>query len=403
MSPAQQALMRLLRSGERARSQAKSEAVSLPMTSAKCPEYATLRTLSEIETFDAEIALAVRAGAITAERERFGEHPRLLRLQLVSLESLGAHLGVDLLSAQVVQAAAQLADSVPAFPILQDVLDVWASGRQIRGHGPGAARDIADAVKAVLACRSDDTQERLLRRESVRIFRDSKRLEVLSPWLDLLLTDELTASGLDNAQIWSALGLRREPQPVLVAGHGTVILPQTTIALCRPYLGLPVDAVRTIETQARYVLTIENLTSFHDAARALPNGELPHRESPHGDALLIYTGGMPSPAWRAFFARLLGSLPADCRLYHWGDIDEGGFRIAAQLAMVANADGRRLLPWLMSPLDFDTAALGAEAPSAACLKKMTYWADKAGWSQIASALQQTPIRIEQEAIDPRFP
>lgn len=393
MSPAQQALMRLLRSGERARSQAKSEAVSLPMTAAKCPEYATLRTLNEIETFDAEIALAVRAGAIAAERERFGEHPRLLRLQLASLESLGVHLGVDLLSTQVMQAAAQLADSVPAFPIMQDVLDAWARGRQVRGHGPEVARDIADAAKAVLACRGDDTQERLLRRESVRIFRDSKRLEALSPWLDLLLTGELTASGLDNAQIWSALGLRREPQPVLVAGHGTAILPQTTIALCRPYLGLPVDAVHTIETQARYVLTIENLTSFHDAARALPDD----------DALLIYTGGMPSPAWRAFFARLLGSLPADCRLYHWGDIDEGGFRIAAQLAMVANADGIRLLPWLMSPLDFDIAALGAEAPSAACLKKMTYWADKAGWPQIASALQQTPIRIEQEAIDPRFP
>lgn len=393
MSPAQQALMRLLRSGERARSHRKSEAVSLPMTAAKCPEYAALRTLNEIETFDAEIALAVRAGAIAAERERFGEHPRLLRLQLASLESLGVHLGVDLLSTQVMQAAAELADSVPAFPIVQDVLDTWARGRHVRGHGSEAARDIADAAKAVLACRGDDTQERLLRRESVRIFRDSKRLEALSPWLDLLLTGELTASGLDNAQIWSALGLRREPQPVLVAGHGTAILPQTTIALCRPYLGLPVDAVRTIETQARYVLTIENLTSFHDAARAMPNG----------DVLLIYTGGMPSPAWRAFFARLLGSLPADCRLYHWGDIDEGGFRIAAQLAMVVNAEGRNLLPWLMSPQDFDIDALDAEAPSAACLKKMTYWADKAGWPQIASALQQTPIRIEQEAIDPRFP
>jgi hypothetical protein len=394
VNPAQQALMRLLRSGERARSQVKSEAVSLPMTPAKCPEYIALRSLSEIEVFDAQIALAVRAGAITAERERFGgEHPRLLRLQLVNLERLGAHLGVDLRSTQVVAAAAQLADSVATFPIVRDVLDAWARGRQVRSHGPEAARDIVDAVKAVLACRIDDTQERLLRRESVRIFRDSKRLEALSPWLDLLLTGELIASGLENTQIWSALGLRREPQPVLVAGQGSAILPQTDVPLCRPYLGLPVDAVRTIETQASYVLTIENLTSFHDAARALPDS----------DGLLIYTGGMPSPAWRAFFARLLGSLPAQCRLYHWGDIDEGGFRIAAQLAMVANAEGRHLSPWLMSPQDFDTAALDAEAPSSACLKKMAYWADKAGWPQIASALQQTPIRIEQEAIDPQFP
>jgi DNA topoisomerase VI subunit A len=207
------------------------------------------------------------------------------------------------------------------------------------------------------------------------------------------LTGELTPSGLDNVQIWSALGLRREPQPVLVAGEGWVQLAQARLALCRPYLGLPVDAVQTIETQARYVLSIENLTSFHDAARAMPDR----------DGLLIYTGGMPSPAWRNFYGRLLASLPVETMLYHWGDIDEGGFRIAAHLAAIAKTSGKRLYPWLMSPQDVARDALEAEAPSAMCLKKMTDWAEKADWSELASALMQTPIRIEQEAIDPRFP
>ncbi len=394
MSPARKALLRLLRQGERARSGHKAETVPLPMTPAKCPEYCNLRSLADIEQFEAEFALAERADAIKIEHDRFGgDHPRLKYVRLISLQHLAAHLDIRLLSAQVEAAAEKLGNVCMTYPVLNAVLETWRLGRQVRGHGPDAAADIADAVKAIDARRGDDREERLLRRESVRIFRDSKRLEALTAWLDLLLSGELTPSGLDNVQIWSELGLRREPQPVLVAGEGWVQLAQARLALCRPYLGLPVDAVQTIETRARYVLTIENLTSFHDAARAMPDR----------DGLLIYTGGMPSPAWRNFYGRLLASLPAETTLYHWGDIDEGGFRIAAHLAAIAKISGKRLHPWLMSPQDVAHHGLDAETPSATCLKKMTDWAEKADWSELASALMQTPIRIEQEAMDPRFP
>jgi hypothetical protein len=383
--------MRLLRKGERARSREAAETVELPVTPSSCPEYCDLRTLDEIERFEAEIDLAARAGAIAAERDRFTG--RLKRLRLTGLERLGAHLDMPLLSAQVETAAAALASLRDTHPILNTVLEAWRGGRQVRGHGPDAAAKLVLAAKAIDARRDDAALERLLRRESVRIFGDSKRLEALTPWLELLLTGELTPSGLDDAQIWSALGLRREPQPVLVAGHGIVVLADASIALCHPYLGLPVDAVRSIQTRARYVLTIENLTSFHDAARALPDR----------DGLLIYTGGMPSPAWRHFFERLLESLPAQTVLYHWGDIDEGGFRIAAHIAAIAARYDRSIHPWLMSPQDIERSDRPAQQPSHACLLKMVDWAERAGWQQIASALIQDPIRVEQEAVDPRFP
>ncbi len=71
MSPARQALLRLLRAGERARSREAAESVSLPMTPAKCPEYCDLRTLGDTEQFEAEIALAARDGGIAIEPERF--------------------------------------------------------------------------------------------------------------------------------------------------------------------------------------------------------------------------------------------------------------------------------------------------------------------------------------------
>lgn len=390
-SPAHRALTRLFRLGERAQTRGADTPTALPMTAAKCPEYLSLQSLREFETFEAEIARAVRAGAIVAEPEDFGrDDHRLQRLRLRDLAALAALLGLPLQADTLRAAGTAFAAHREAHPVLDAVLARWRSGRQVRGHGPEAAATLVDAIRAVDARRADPANERLLRRESVRMFGDSKRLEALTRWLDLLLTGEFEPSGLEQTQVWSALGLRREPQPVLIAGRGVAMLDDGPLPLRRPYLGLPVDAVRTLDTGARHLLTIENLTSFHDAARALGDG----------DGLLLYTGGMPSPAWRGFYARVLRSLPDSTRLHHWGDIDEGGFRIAAVLAAVAADAGRTLHPWRMSPQD---APPGAATPTAAALEKMIVSARRAGWHALADALQANPVSVEQEAMDAVLP
>jgi len=390
-SPARRVLERLLRLGEQAWSAHSTKPVSIPMSATKCKEYCALRSLQEFERFEAEIALAVRSGGVAADPVDFGrEDRRLQRLRLIDLESLAAHLNLRTLGAKWRDAEAALAAHRAQYPVIDEVLAQWRSGRQVRGHGPDAASKLQEALRAFVACRADEGQERLLRRESVRIFGDSKRLESLTTWLDLLVTGEIAPSGLEHAQVWSALGLRREPQPVLIAGTGHATLDSAQIELCRPYLGLPVDAVRTLRTDARYLLTIENLTSFHDAARAMRDQR----------GLLIFTGGMPSPPWRAFYARLLSSLPDTIDLYHWGDIDEGGFRIAAALATVAKQARKTLKPWRMSPADVPTPHV---APAAASLDKMRTWAERAGWQHIAAALGAHPVTIEQEALDPLLP
>lgn len=394
MTPARQVLERLLRRGERARARGGDEQVTLAMTPASCPEYAGLDTLDALESFHAEIALAARAGAITADHARNGgDSAALKRLALANLDRLGHHLGIRLLSEHAGSAAALLAPWQATHPVLVLLLQAWAQGRKVRSCGPEAASEVADAITAVESRRRDEHEERILRRESVRLFGDSKRLERLTPWLDLLTSGELAATGLSNEDIWSSLGLRREPQPMLVAGCGTARLRDGAIALCRPYLGLPVDAVTSIDTEARYLLTIENLASFHDAARALSDAP----------GLLIYTAGMPSPAWRALYARILHALPGHTLPYHWGDIDEGGFRIAATLAGVATGAGKTLRPWLMSRQSLPVATLASKTPPESRLAEMQRWALKAGWDDIARDLLQSPVLLEQEAIDPVLP
>lgn len=393
MSAARALLERLLRRAESARRRGDGRSVAVNM--ARVDEYTTLRTLPEFETFHARIALAERAGALEVEREtRAGDGTRLLRLRVCDASALAAHLGVRLLGERVAEAERLLDPWRGRFPVLDEVLAAWRGNRKLRSAGPEAAQELADAASAVAARLDDAGTERVLRRESARLFGDSKRLEKLTRWLELLATGELVPSGLSEVEVWSMLGLRREPQPLLIAGGGAVTVGGVVLPLPRPFIGVPVEQLQALRTDARCLVSIENLASFHDAARA------PGAES----ALLLYTGGMPSPAWRAAYARILACLASMLPVYHWGDIDEGGFRIAAKLAETAAAVGRQLQPWRMSPDALaDVACAAAATPTPAQLARMCAWARRAGWDEAASALQARPLRLEQEQLEPQLP
>lgn len=395
MSAARRVLERLLRRAESARLRADPRPASLSMGSAT--DYLRLRTLDELERFHAEIALAEREGAIVAVREhRHGDGNRLLRLQVADALRLARHLGTDLLDERVDAAASLLRSWTTHFPIIDEVLQAWRQGRKVRGRGADAAVELGDAAHAVAALADESGHERVLRRESARLFGSghSKRLESLTPWLDLLVSADLEASGLEKEHVWASIGLRREPQPMLFCGDGTVQLIAGQLPLLRPFIGLPVDAVQQVSSGAGYLLSIENLASFHDATRA----------AGAEGGLLLYTGGMPSPAWRAAYARILRGLAPTVAVHHWGDIDEGGFRIAAVLAETAAAAGCRLQPWLMSPASVaGRIPPHLTPPAPAVLHAMCRWAERAGWGPVADELRAQPLHLEQELLEPAFP
>lgn len=428
-TPAWRVLERLLRRAEAASLKNEGQPVSLSMSGRRDgAEYLALNGVADFDSFHARIALAERAGAISVERDRHRDDgQRLLRLAVRDMAALARELRIELHGECVARAEALLApwgcrsgvsrddaswvmpgcepdrscgnfdqtDASPRFPVIAEVLAAWRAGHKVRGQGPAAAADLADAARGVDALLADVRGERILRRASASLFGDSKRLEALTPWLDLLVTGELPSSGLENEQVWAALGLRREPQPLLLAGQGIVELDDgSRHVLPQRWLGFPVDAVRGIQTDVRALLSIENLASFHEAAAMRGNAPV----------LLLYTGGMPSPAWRHAYARLLDGLLADAALYHWGDIDLGGFRIAAKLAEQAGARGRVLCPWMMAPDELPAEVIAAYEPaSATLLASMCDWACRAGWPELATALRRVPLRLEQERLTPRLP
>ena len=400
MNPATPVLVRLLERAERAHRRGDAAPASLSMASTRdAGEYAALQSLGEIESFHASIALAEREGAIVAVRDRRrGDGETLLRLVVADVDALARHLGVGTVAQRAERAAATLEPWVARFPVIAEILASWRRDAMVRKHGPEASGDLAAAafaVDALLAEADAQRGERILRKESVRLFGDSKRIEALTPWLDVLVNGELASSGLDREQVWAALGLRKEPLPLLLAGIGTLELDDGShVALPHRYLGVPAESLRAIDTPARHVLTVENAASFHDAARV--RGDAP--------VILLYSGGMPSPTWRAAYRRLLGCLRADTAVYHWGDIDEGGFRIAAKIAETARDAGFDLRPSLMSPGEIPgPLRRHARVPSQSVLASMRRWATRAGWPDIAAALAEEPILLEQEALDPVLP
>lgn len=224
-----------------------------------------------------------------------------------------------------------------------------------------------------------------IREASAALFQNSKRIEKLAAQVDVLLTGAIDTPPRDGRDVWQEIGLFREEQPTLMAGNVEIVRERVTAVLDAPYTGLPANAIQGLSGTPDAVMTIENLTTFHSEAKRCCNQSI----------LLIYTGGMPSPAWREMYARILLGLPKSIPVYHWGDIDEGGFRIASVLAKVADISGHQLQPCRMSPDEIPQCARVQAKDTT--VERMTKFAIQAGWVEIAQRIGEVRATVEQES------
>lgn len=123
------------------------------------------------------------------------------------------------------------------------------------------------------------------------------------------------------------------------------------------------------------------------------------------DWVVLYTGGMPSPSWKKVFTIFVKALPETSTLWHWGDIDAGGFRIADHIAACCVVQGRTLaLHRMVVPSDIDFNAENAprslKPNELASISKVC---EPRGWIPEIQALVKHPYAIEQELLDVSFP
>lgn len=388
---AKAALDTLLCKAERAWARQVPKTQTLRFSEASFAEYFKLPMWQDKAAAHAELRNAERDGAISIEWERrAGEDGQIERITLVNPDIVAQIIGETPAWVEYDRAQALL-HAWREIPNVQSILERWRAGKQVRGLSPARVADFVDACRVIKARNKQSADEDvLIRRFSAGLFSDSKRVENIGPALDALTAESLDTPWREVEDVFSGLGLVKMPQPILLAGAGVVeLVDGTRLPIAAPYIGLAPQSIHQIELRndAAYVLTIENLTTFHEIAMGKAG-------NPAG--LIIYTAGMPSPALRRVYGPCLENALASghrARL-HWGDIDLGGFRIAACLA---RAHPSPLGLWAMDP-SLHPGATSRKTLSGDDLREIARIAARHGWEDIAERVVADKRAIEQEAV-----
>lgn len=388
MNPiARDLLLKLLNSGNKAQAGARMRQPVL--TPSQLGVYRGLRDWRQKQECEETFIAARDAGHLTLVRDKLNPQDGLIeRIVLLDVAGLAGFLGQDSYAAVLERARVALKPLRTSHAVLDEVLKRWAGMSRVRGLGPQDVEVWLDAARVLDACARRTVQdvELPLREFSARLFRDSKRVEKLAAELDVMLCESIESQPRAPTQVWQELGLLPQEHPVLLAGRVQIDRGRVSGLLDASYTGLPAASIRAVVSQVNEVLSIENLTTFHSEAR----------RRCETSTLLIYTAGMPSPAWCLMYQRLLQSVPVAVEVNHWGDVDEGGFRIAAHIAKVARESGHILRPYHMSPEDVPEQM--RVLASAATLIRMQRFATAAGWSELGTAVVAAGFTAEQESL-----
>lgn len=175
--------------------------------------------------------------------------------------------------------------------------------------------DVLKAVKAVL----ENEEEIFVRDFSIAVFRDSKRVSQLESKISSLLYAYGDFEEKDS--VMEECGIVKTPTYVMVKGNVVINLHGQVLNLSRIDGDIAMSTVslkelESIKVLGNRVVTIENLTSFHDYHN-------------RGDCV-IYLGGFHNRTKRKFI-QFLYSQNQQAQYYHFGDIDAGGFYILEHL------------------------------------------------------------------------
>lgn len=388
MPLAEMVLAALLQRGERARLHGSDRAIQVAFTALDSLYWQ--QDLAQRLDSHARFAAAERAGAVRLQWARQGNDDRPLeKVRLLDADKLANFLGVGTTSEAVKTARTILDSWWVGYPRVAELLQAWANLKSPRGLNTESAADFADALRTLDALKQGQDDDQIVRVLSRTLFRDTKRIEALSRHIDLLTAEHLASPARQQEEVFSALGLVKEPQPFLVAGTGSLQLDASQdCRIAWPFIGVSNRHVIGYSGAPTWVLSIENLTTFHQASQ--------HEEA--GTGLILYTGGMPSPSWCRAYVSVLGAISSRVPIYHWGDIDQGGFRIAAHLRNKCMRQ-HAFHPWLMDARQLDTATI-CEATEMV-RNNMVRHAREAGWEDLS--LHMLARTIEQEGIPVHLP
>lgn len=182
----------------------------------------------------------------------------------------------------------------------------------------GDREEYTDLLKLVRELTLNE-EEVFLRDFSIRLFKDSKRIEKLVSKAQAFLYQY--GDFEDKDSVFEECGVVHTPTYVCMKGNGSLFFERQQINLndIDGDLALSTSSLKGlkhVQVTGTRVVTVENLTSFHDYDNR--------------DDFVIYLGGFHNKTKREFLC-FLYEQNLDKEYRHFGDIDVGGFYILEHL------------------------------------------------------------------------
>lgn len=201
---------------------------------------------------------------------------------------------------------------------MSEIAESWSRRRDWYGIVPGDEEGVGRAAALAQAVVEGQHHGLDYRSLSVGVAGDSKFLENYeSAVVRFISFAQPVVAGHPRASL-SALGLDRIAIPLHLSAP--IAVDGEPMPRGLPYFAIPHDCVSRISflRAPAYLLTIENLVSFHRYAMEI-NDSL--------EGLVVFTGGQPSLSWLRSMATIRLQLAAGLPTFHWSDIDAGGLEI----------------------------------------------------------------------------
>lgn len=228
-------------------------------------------------------------------------------------------------------------------------------------------------------------KETYIRNFSEAVYHDSKRFQSLAGIIRRILSD-LTDQPVEKAQILEYYNLLENPTYLYLKGGWILEVPGSCVRVADlpGGIGLTSDglsAIRSVHLEARTVITVENLTTYHDTMS-------------EGQAVL-YLGGFPNSARTSFLRMAYASRP-DAMFLHHGDLDPYGFLILENLKQKTG------IPFIPTGMDLATLQTCFQAghyrPLTAEDRKTMQSPMLYAYREIFDFMQEHNCKVEQESL-----
>lgn len=363
-------------------------------------DYTQIGSPAAQDAFHQVLDDAARSGAIVLEKNRLGRFTgEYARVRLMDAQALYRFLVRSPAATAADIAQRTLSEAIPAIledrffaDVVQDAIAAWRVNKRFLGFGVMETEGLATVLRlthGIVTLKGHDMDHRTFSR---RIVKDSKALERWEGRIVQLLkrrNPELASD--DVREILEASGIVRRAHLLQVRGPLNLVSAELTITGTGDgFIGLPWAAIQqsSLAQPIDYILTIENPTSFWRYCSEID-----------GCYLALLTDGFPARDVLSSIAHLVHAARQwkTTPIFHWGDVDAGGLRIAAHLEDVF---GEPIRLHEMRP--DDAARLGTPLKSRSGLNRLALRAGDIG-ALARALLAPDAMALEQEELDPVAP